>query len=203
MVRRLAQASALPLASDREIFLGESEMAFIDGLEGRHVVSAYARRVKRVPAVALLPAAHKARRRTPSGHHGGAPMTLARSTNMHSCITGGRSIARVRHPLQVRALVVDLPVHALQSQSFASGISSPSKGVGAQCVVVGERFGDEVATLAQDEALEGARLRVDEPVLGDTEIRVPAKLRQAVVALARRETISTTRSGRPRTRPLS
>ena len=45
-VRRLARASALPLAGDRETYLSKSEMAFIEGLEGRRVVSAYARRIK-------------------------------------------------------------------------------------------------------------------------------------------------------------
>jgi hypothetical protein len=45
-VRRLAQAGALPLAGDREIFPSESQMAFIEELEGRRVVSAYARRIK-------------------------------------------------------------------------------------------------------------------------------------------------------------
>ena len=40
------RATALPLAGDVEVLLAESQMAFIERLEGRRVLSAYACRVK-------------------------------------------------------------------------------------------------------------------------------------------------------------
>jgi hypothetical protein len=46
MIGRLAKASELPFVGDVEVLLRESEIAFIEGLEGRRVLSAYARRLE-------------------------------------------------------------------------------------------------------------------------------------------------------------
>jgi hypothetical protein len=47
VVRRLAGASTLPLIGDGAALLREPEIAFVEEVEGRRVVSAYAHRVKR------------------------------------------------------------------------------------------------------------------------------------------------------------
>ena len=47
VVGLLARARSLPLSGDREALLRESEIAFVEKVTGRRVVSAYAHRVRR------------------------------------------------------------------------------------------------------------------------------------------------------------